>query len=96
MSMNKFNDLNEWEDDYYSRKNHSRTVTAGYVFWLIGAVAILAALSLLLSCNRTTFSPDVLQGYQPINHERIACDTLIDRATGELIPVYNCESWQEQ
>ena len=93
MSMNKFNDLNEWEDDYYSRKHRTRTITVGYVFWLIGAVAILAALSLLLSCNRTTYSPDVLQGYQPIKHERIACDTLIDRASGERIPVYNCESW---
>jgi len=57
MSMNKFNDLNEWEDDYYSRKHRSRTVTAGYLVWLIGAVAILALLSLLFSCNRTTFSP---------------------------------------
>ena len=93
MSMNHMNPDNNWEDDYYSRKNHSRTVIAGYIFWLIGAVAILAALSLLLSCNRTTFSPDVLQGYQPIKHEKVACDTLIDRATGERIPVYNCGTW---
>jgi len=92
MSMNKFNDLNEWEDDYYSRKHRTRTITVGYVFWLIGAVTILAALSLLFSCNRRTYSPDVLQGYQPIKHEKVACDTLIDRATGERIPVYNCET----
>jgi hypothetical protein len=92
MSMNKFNDLNEWEDDYYSRKHSSRTVTAGYLVWLIGGIAILAALSLLMSCNRTTYSPEVLQGYQPIRNEKIACDTLIDRATGERIPVYNCET----
>lgn len=82
--MNKFNDLNEWEDDYYSRKHQSRTVTAGYLVWLIGAVAILAALSLLFSCSRTTYPTQ-----QP---DRVACDTLIDRATGERIPVYNCET----
>ena len=84
---------NNWEDDYYKQKHRSRTITAGYVFWLIGAVSILAALSLLFSCNRTTFSPDVLQGYQPIQYGKVACDTLIDRATGERIPVYNCQSW---
>jgi hypothetical protein len=92
MSLNKFNDLNEWEDDYYSRKHRSRTVTAGYLVWLIGAVAILAAFSLLFSCNRTTYSPDVLDGYQPIQHEKVACDTLIEPVTGKLIPVYNCET----
>lgn len=82
--MNKFNDFNEWEDDYYSQKHRSRTATAGYLVWLAGAIAILAALSLLFSCNRTTYPTQ-----QP---ERIACDTLIDRATGERTPVYNCET----
>ena len=93
--MNKFNDLNEWEDDYYSRKHRSRTVTASYLVWLIGGIAILAALSLLFSCNRTTYSPDVLGNSNPIPPMEptvIACDTLIDRETGERIPVYNCET----
>jgi hypothetical protein len=92
MSMNKFNDLNEWEDDYYSRKHRSRTATAGYAFYLAVFAIALLALFTLFSCNRTAYSPEVLQSYQPIQHERIACDTLIDRATGEHIPVYNCET----
>ena len=93
MSMNKFNDLNEWEDDYYSRKHRSRTATAGYAFYLAVFAIALLALFTLFSCNRTAYSPEVLQGYQPIKHEKVACDTLIDRATGERIPVYNCGTW---
>ena len=85
MSMNHMNPDNEWEDDYYSRKHHSRTITAGYLVWLAGAFIIFALISMLFSCNRTIYPTQ-----QP---ERIACDTLIDRATGERIPVYNCETW---
>ena len=88
MSMNKFNDLNQWEDDYYSRKDRSRTATAGYLFYLAVFVIALFTIFTLFSCNRTTYTQ------APQQPKRIACDTLIDRMTGERIPVYNCgQSW---
>lgn len=82
--MNKFNDLNEWEDDYYSHKHRSRTVTAGYVFYLAVIAFVFALLFSLFSCNR------VMHTQAPQEPQRIACDTLIDRMTGERIPIYNC------
>jgi len=87
MSMNKFDDLNDWQDNtYYERKHKQRTAEAAYLFRLIWGTAIAVMLIwLLMSCNRTTYQ----QAPQP---ERIACDTLIDRMTGERIPVYNCET----
>lgn len=91
--MNHMNPDNNWEEDYYSKKHRTRTVTAGYMFYLAVFAIALLALFTLFSCNRTTYSPEVLQGHQPIQHERIACDTLIDRMTGERIPVYNCGTW---
>lgn len=90
--MNKFNDLNQWEDDYYSRKNRTRTATAGYLFYLAVFAIALLALFTLFSCNRTAYTQAPQEPQAPQQPQRIACDTLIDRMTGERIPVYNCET----
>ena len=82
--MHHFNPDNEWEEDYYSRKRKSRTETTGYFFRFIFFAALAAFLVFLLSCNRQAWTAPQSEP------ERIACDTLIDRATGELIPIYNC------
>ncbi len=54
--MNHINPDNDWEDDYYSRKHRSRTVTAAYAFYLAVICIVFFLLFSLFGCNRTAYT----------------------------------------
>lgn len=92
--MHKFNDLNQWEEDYYKQKQRKKE--AALLFKIIWLTAIGIILALALSSCKTSYTAAVLGDSNPIPPMEpvvVACDTLIDRETGEKIPVYNCNDW---
>lgn len=68
-------------DNYYEEKHKSRTKVMGLTFKLmLYGLAICAILYLFTSCSSN--KPAI---------SREPCDMLIDRATGQETPIYDCD-----